>query len=461
MDILFKNGTVINADGRSNTDVAVSDGKIIKVEQNITPESGTQVIDCTNLLVLPGAIDAHVHFELPLKIGADNIPYQSADDFYTGTRAAACGGVTTIIDFVSPGADESLVAALYKRKAAADDKACIDYSLHMGLSQVNETVLREMQEVVNAGVSSFKVFMTYAQRLDDDAFFEVLKRSKELDALVMVHAEAHEELVSLRAQFLAEGKTDAWYHYLSRPEAVETKGVEKAIELAVKAGASLYIVHLACEGGMKAVERIQSALKAQGKKHMIYAETCPQYLHFSNEVYKRSDACNFICSPPIKGEKSRQALWEGIKDGSISTIATDHCPFNLAEKAAGADNFTNIPNGVMGTEVFYPYMLSHAVRGEITFERVVGLCCAKPAEIFKLKNKKGKIAEGLDADIIVYDPNREHIISRKNSHSVADYTIWEDVTLKGYPIQTYSRGVSIYKNGEFLGKPGQGKFLKR
>jgi len=461
MDTLFKNGTVINADGRCACDVAVSDGIITKVAQNIAPEKNTQVVDCTNLLVLPGAIDAHVHFELPLKIGNDDILYQSADDFYTGTRAAVCGGVTTIIDFVSPGADEGLIDALFKRKEVAAGKACIDYSFHMGLSQVNETVLREMQEVVNAGVSSFKVFMTYAQRLDDDAFFKVLKRSKELDALVMVHAEAHDELVSLRTQFIKQGKTDPWYHYLSRPEAVETKGVERAIELAVKAKASLYIVHLACEGGMQAVKNAQHSLQARHSSYNIYAETCPQYLHFSNEVYKRSDACNFICSPPIKGEKSREALWEGIKDGSISTIATDHCPFNLAEKTAGAHNFTNIPNGVMGTEVFYPYMLSHAVKGEITFERAVGLCCAKPAEIFRLSGKKGKIAERLDADIIVYDPNREYVISQKNSHSAADYTIWEGVTLKGYPIQTYSRGVPIYINGEFKGKPGQGKFLKR
>ena len=471
MNILLKNGTVINTDGRQKADVLITGEKIAKIEQNIKPEADTQVIDCTNLLVLPGAIDSHTHFEIPIYVGAENTPYQSADDFFTGTRAAACGAVTTIIDFVTPFSDESLMDALKKRKEAAKVKACIDYSLHMGLIKINDKTIAEMQDVVNAGVSSFKVFMTYAIRATDDEFQRALTRSRELDALIMVHAEAHEELETLRSQFIAQKKTDAWYHYLSRPEANETKAVKRAIELAVIAGAPLYIVHLACDGGMDAVE------KAQLDGHVIYAETCPQYLHFTSDVYKRPDARNFVCSPPIKGQESQDALWAAVKQGdrySVSfsrneteylspcfTVATDHCPFNSSDKDYGKDDFTMIPNGVMGVENLYPYMLSKANEGQISFERAVELCSANPARIFKLSPRKGAIEAGADADIVIYDPGKNFTISQKNMHSTIDYTIWEGTKLKGYPIKTYTRGNLIYNNGEFTGKPGHGRFYPR
>jgi len=439
MNILLKNGTVINAEGRQKADVLIKDGKIVSVGENcIHPQSDViagltrnlDIVDCTGKLILPGAIDAHTHFETPIYVGADNTKYESADDFYTGTNAAAHGGVTTVIDFVTPNKGESLMDALNKRREAAA-KACIDYKLHMCLTEINDIVLDEMQAVVDAGVSSFKVFMTYAIRLTDDELLRALKRCKELRAVMMVHAEAHEELEALRTEFIKQGKTDAWHHYLSRPEEVETKGVEKAIELAAIADTPLYIVHLASEGGLKAVE------KAKKAGQTVYAETCPQYLHFTSDVYKRSDAANFVCSPPIKGEKSREALWSGIKNGSIDTIATDHCPFTTAEKANGSNDFTKIPNGVMGTENFYPYMLSEASKGRINYERAVELCCLNPAKIFKLAPAKGAIIPGADADVVIYDPSKDFTISQENMHSNVDYTIWEGVTLKGYPIQTY------------------------
>jgi len=455
MNLLIKNGTVINADGRSNADVAVSDGIIISTGQNIKPETQTEVVDASGLLVLPGAIDVHTHFEL--NFGA----FSSADDFYTGTGAAACGGVTTIIDFVTPEKGENLTSAFEKRKTAADSKVCIDYSLHMGLSEVNDRIIEEMSNIVRLGVPSFKVFTTYAFRITDDEFTRTLTRAKELSALVLVHAEDHEELEANRARFIAEGKTDPWHHYLSRPEEVEAKAVKNAIRLAKNTGASIYIVHLACAEGLKAVEEVQ----AEG--YSIYAETCPQYLNFTCNVYKRPDGRNFVCSPPIKGEESQNALWESIErkqgDGSsasgINTLATDHCPFNTFEKDLGKDDFTKIPNGVMGVENLYPYILSEANKGRISFERAVELCTANPAKIFGL-DAKGTIAPGKDADIVLYDPKKNFKISQKNMHSKIDYTIWENTELKGYPVSTYSRGVPVYKNGEFLGKPGHGKFIR-
>jgi len=461
MNLLIKNGTVINAGGRCTTDVAIENGKVILISKNIDPgdhDPQCEIVDASGLFVLPGAIDVHTHFDLSFG------EFSSADGFYTGTRAAACGGVTTVMDFVTPEKNESLIEALEKRKKLADAKVCIDYGLHMGISELNGRVLDEMVEVKAAGVSSFKVFMTYAFRLADDEFGRTLSRAKEIDALVMVHAEDHDLLEANRAVFIAAGKTDAWHHYLSRPEAVEAKAVEKAIELAKETGAKLYIVHLACAEGLKAVE------KAQKEGYPIYAETCPQYLNFTYDVYKRPDGRNFVCSPPIKGRDSQNALWQACQgDGSpdtledftigINTIATDHCPFQSYDKDRGINDFTKIPNGVMGVENLYPYMLSEANKGNISFERVVELCSANPAKIFGLTPAKGSISPGSDADIVLYDPKKEFTVTLENMHSNLDYTIWEGTKLKGYPVKTYSRGNLIYSNGLFTGKPGRGRYI--
>jgi len=468
MSLLIKNGTVINAGGRCIADIVVNDGKIAKVKEIDDPEEHdlyTEVVDASGLLVLPGAIDVHTHFEL--SFGDRSIPggyFSSADDFYTGTRAAACGGVTTIMDFVTPEKNEHLLEAFEKRKKLAASKVCIDYGLHMGISEVNDHVLTEMAEVKAAGVCSFKVFMTYAFRLTDDEFKRTLNRAKEINALVMVHAEDHETLEANRAAFISAGKTDPWFHYLSRPEAVEAKAVRKAAELAKETGAELYIVHLACGEGLKAVEI------AQKEGLPIYAETCPQYLNFTNEVYKRPDARNFVCSPPMKGKDSQEVLWASVcqknrpsvisYNHGINTLATDHCPFQSYEKDRGINDFTEIPNGVMGVENLYPYMLSHANKGILSFERVVELCSANPAGIFGLAPTKGSIAPGADADIVLYDPTKVFTVTQQSMHSNIDYTIWEGTQLKGYPVRTYARGSLIYKDGEFLGKAGTGRFLR-
>jgi len=460
VDLLIKNGIVVNAEGRCAADVAVSDGKIIKVGQNILPGAMTEEVDASGLLVLPGAVDVHTHFELSF-----GDIFHTADDFYSGTRAAACGGVTTVIDFVTPENNESLIAAFNKRNYFAESKVCIDYGLHMGFSEVNDKLLDEMQEIVNTGVPSFKVFTTYAFKLNDDELKRVFMNAKKLNALVMVHAEDHEALEAAKAEFIKDGKTDAWHHYLSRPEAVEAKAVKKVIELAMETGVKLYIVHLACAEGLAAVEQ------AQAEGYPIYAETCPQYLNFTSDVFKRPDGRNFVCSPPMKGIESRDALWDsvtGCDRGTISptyfginTVATDHCPFRSTDKDRGKDDFTMIPNGVMGVENLYPYMLSEANRGRISFERAVELCSSNPAVIFGCSPAKGLIAQGADADILIYDPGKEFTVSQKNMHSDIDYTIWEGTKFKGYPVRTYSRGLLVYKDGEFTGKAGHGRFIRR
>jgi dihydropyrimidinase len=289
---------------------------------------------------------------------------------------------------------------------------------------------------------------------DDGVLAEALEKSKETGTLKEVHAENPYIIDRRIKKFLSEGKTSVWYHYESRPEFVEAEAVKRAIHLAKAMKAPLYIVHLACSEGLSEVT------KARDEGYEIYAETCPHYLEFTNEVYMRGDGRYYVCSPPVKGADSKAALWEGIIRGDISTVATDHCPFMSYEKDLGKDDFTKIPNGCMGVENLYPYMLSEANKGRISFEKAVEVCCANPARIFSCAPQKGSLSVDSDADIVVYDPNKEFVISKENMHSKVDYTIWEGMKLSGYPIMVLSRGRPVYKQGSFIGSPGWGKFVK-
>lgn len=447
MDLLIKNGTVINGSESFKADVAVANGKITQIGTFIEPADNTEVVDATGKLVLPGAIDAHTHLAMPF---GGTI---SSDDYFAGTRAAACGGTTTVFDFVLQDFGETMVDAVKRRDAMCAPVAAVDYSYHVAVKDVSGDLLDSIEDAVKFGVPSFKVFMVYDFGVTDGVFYKVLKKAKECGALIGVHAENNEMVKTLTAQYLSEGKTSAWYHYMSRPEFVEAEADIRAIQWAKALDAPLYIVHLANKEGVKAV----TAAKDEGYK--IYAETCPQYLEFTCDVYKREDGRNFVCSPPMKGEESRQALWEAIKRGDIDTIATDHCPFQSYEKDWGKDDFTKIPNGCAVIENMYPYMLSAATDGKITYEKAVEICSENPAKIFGCR-EKGSIAIGKDADIVIYNPKTEFTITNEKMHSDCDHTIWEGVKLKGYPEQTYSRGRLVYNKGEFVGESGWGKFVK-
>lgn len=300
----------------------------------------------------------------------------------------------------------------------------------------------------------FGIMMVYDFGVTDGVFYKVLEKAKSCGAMISVHAENKQLIDVLTERYLSEGKTSAWYHYMSRPEFVEGEADIRAIQLAKSLDSKLYIVHLANKEGVQAVER------ARNEGYQIYAETCPQYLEFTSEVYKRADGRNFVCSPPMKGEESRLALWEAIKKGLITTIATDHCPFQSYEKDWGKDDFTKIPNGCAGIENMYPYMLSAANEGKITFNKAVELCSYNPAKIFGC-DAKGAIEVGKDADIVIYDPTKDFTITNDKMHSDCDHTIWEGIKVKGYPGATYSRGKLVFKDGEFLGERGWGKFIKR
>lgn len=447
MDLIIKNGTIVSPTATFKADVCVDNGKIVA----ITADAGTnadKVADVSGKMVLPGAIDAHTHLAMPF---GGTI---SSDDYYAGTRAAACGGTTTVFDFILQDFGETMVDAIKRRDALCAPDAAVDYAFHVAVKDVSNGLIDTIEDAVNYGVSSFKVFMVYDFGVTDGVFYKVLEKAKSCGAMISVHAENKQLIDVLTERYLSEGKTSAWYHYMSRPEFVEGEADIRAIQLAKSLDSKLYIVHLANKEGVQAVER------ARNEGYQIYAETCPQYLEFTSEVYKRADGRNFVCSPPMKDEESRLALWEAINKGLITTIATDHCPFQSYEKDWGKDDFTKIPNGCAGIENMYPYMLSAANEGKITFNKAVELCSYNPAKIFGC-DAKGAIEVGKDADIVIYNPTKDFTITNDKMHSDCDHTIWEGIKVKGYPEATYSRGKLVFKDGEFLGERGWGKFIKR
>ena len=448
MDLLIKNGTLIHGGGSFQADLAVDAGRISAVGAGLPAAEAKKVVDASGLYVLPGAIDGHTHLAMPF---GGTI---SSDDYFAGTRAAACGGTTTVFDFVLQDFGENMVDAVKRRDALAAPQAAVDYAFHVAVKDVKGKLLDSMEEAVAYGVPTFKVFMVYDFGVSDGVFYQLLEKAQQIGARISVHAENREVCDMLTKRFLAEGKSSAWYHYLSRPEFVEAEADARAIAWAKSLHAPLYSVHLANKAGAELV----AAAKAAG--YEIYAETCPQYLEFTSEVYKRPDGRTFVCSPPMKGEASREALWNAIRSGDIDTIATDHCPFQSYEKDWGKDDFTKIPNGCAGVENMFPYMLSAANTGKISFEKAVQLCCENPARLFGCRDK-GSLVPGKDADIVLYDPKKDVTIHNCDMHSDCDHTIWEGVSLHGYPAATYSRGRLVYENGTFLGEPGYGKFVRR
>ena len=451
MELIIKNGTIISPTESYQADVTVMDGKIQAIGRNFD-ETGATVIDAKGKLILPGAIDAHTHLAMPF---GGTI---SADSYLSGTRAAACGGVTTVFDYPLQRKGMTILGLINQKKAVCEQEACVDYAFHCCITDLNGgEILDEMHEAVEEGITSFKCFLVYKKEgmmVDDGTFARILMRAKEIGATINVHAE-NADLIDLNIdKFKKQGKLSPWYHYLSRPEFVEAEADKRAIHWAKNLEAPLYIVHMADKEGLEA------AIDAKRDGFEIYVETCPQYLEFTCDVYKQENGRNFVCSPPIKGQESQDALWKAIKTGAIDTIATDHCPFQSYEKDWGKDDFTKIPNGCAGVENLYPYMLSAANEGKISFNKAVELCSTNPAKIFGC-TQKGSITVGKDADIVIYDTEKDFTVSVSNMNSDYDHTIWEGKQFHGYPIMTFLRGKLVYNNGEYVGKPGWGKFVKR
>ncbi|MEY8000824.1 dihydropyrimidinase [Clostridium sp. Mt-5] len=453
MSTLIKNGVIVTAEDIYKGDIYVEDEIITEIGLNI-PKKADVVIDAEGKYVIPGGIDIHTH--LNIHVGE----VTASDDFYTGTVAAACGGTTCIVDHMGFGPkDCDLMHQVKVYHGYADGKAVIDYGFHGVIQHIDDNRLEELKKlVIEEGIPSSKMYLTYDFRLSDYEALRLLKRQKELGGITAVHCENNDSIKYLKEYFIKQGKTQPIYHALSRPTEVEGEAVNRMINLAKIAGdAPLYIVHLSTEIGLEYIKM------ARDRGQMVYAETCPQYLFLTEDKLRQPDGLKYIFSPPLRKEKDSTALWSGIKDGYIQTVATDHCPFFYkGEKQFGKDSFADCPNGGPGIEERIPLMFSEGVvKGRISINKFVDICSTAPAKISGLYPKKGHIAVGSDADMVLIDANKEVTITKDILHENVDYTMYEGFKVKGYPVLTMVRGEIIARNGQFVGKKGYGKFIKR
>jgi dihydropyrimidinase len=384
--------------------------------------------------------------------------FASSDDFYTGTVAAACGGTTTVLDFVEPEPEQTLTEALADRRAEADSRVVIDYGLHMTLSRANDRTLAQIPDSIQAGASSFKLYMAYdGLRLDDGDLLRVLTALREHRGRTLVHAENHHAIAFLTALALAEGRTGPENHPLTRPDHMEAEAIHRLLALAHVTGTSLVVAHLSCVLGLEAVR----AARARGQR--VWIETCPQYLLLDEQEFRRPEfeGAKFVMAPPPRTETDRAALWAGLASREVDTVATDHCPFFFeSQKIRGRHDFSKIPGGAPGIETRLPLLYTHGVRtGRLAPERWVEVCCTAPARRFGLAPRKGTLAVGADADIVIFDPNRHATLSVDNLNQNVDYCPYEGWEVKGYPVTVLSRGEIIVDDGEFTGSPGRGCFL--
>jgi dihydropyrimidinase len=453
--VLIQNGTVVNADSTARADVLIEAGIIKEVRPGIPANSVQTVVDATGLLLLPGGIDAHTHLDMPF--GGTN----SADDFLTGTRAAAIGGTTTIVDFAIQARGTKMRTALDTWWKKAEGKACIDYGLHMIVTDLGDAGLEDMDDMVREGVASFKLFMAYPNLLmvDDATIFRAMRQTAKNGALICMHAENGSVIDVIVQQALAEGKTAPIYHALTRPTRAEAEAVHRAIALAEMAGVPVYIVHLSSEDALNQVR------EARDRGLPAFAETCPQYLLLSLEdvADKGWEGAKYVFTPPLREKRNQPKLWEGLRKDNLQVVSTDHCPFCFEDqKALGKDDFTKIPNGGPGIENRLQLLHHHGVGlGNLTLQRFVELVSTAPARIFGMYPKKGVLAAGSDADIALWDPTAAHTISATTHHMRVDYSMFEGFKVRGNARDVYSRGELIVSKGEFIGKPGRGQYLRR
>jgi dihydropyrimidinase len=454
LDIIIKNGTVVTSNDTYVADIGIKDEKIVLLDKELVANNA-EIIDASGKYVFPGGVDVHTHLDMPLSSGL-----VSKDDFKTGTVAAACGGTTTIIDFATQEKRQSLQDTVAVWHAKAKGKAVIDYGFHIAITDVNENVLQEIPEVIKQGYSSFKLYMTYDPlRVNEDDFMKVLLQTRDHGGLVCVHAENHFIIKYFLDKFKREGKTTPFYHPLSRPPLVEAEAVGRAIKLAALTDASLYVVHLTCK------QALDEVVRARENNLKIMAETCPQYLLLSDERYSEPDfnSAKYVISPPLRSKDNQEFLWQALAQNQLQVVSTDHCSFDFkGQKERGRDFFANIPGGIAGIETRIPLLYEYGVnKGKISLNRFVALTATNPAKIFGLYPRKGAIAVGSDADLVVFDPQLKQKITQSALHQNVDYTPYEGFEVTGYPVTTLSRGKVIVKGGQFVGKTGAGKFIAR
>lgn len=447
-DLVIKGGTVVTAVTTFPADIGINGDTIAAIGQNL---SGRQVLDATGKLVTPGAVDMHVHLQMPIG------KFTSTDSFYSGTRAAAFGGTTTIIDFVETQPDETMVEAIAARRALADPNVVIDYGLHMTIGPGDMAKLDQIPDAFAAGCTSFKLYMAYGLRLRDDELLRALTAVRNVSGIPVVHAENWDIITELIRQNLAAGRTSPHWHPRSRPALLEAEATGRVIDIATFVGVPLHIFHVSCG---ETVARIAQA-RRQGLP--VTGETCPQYLFLTWDAYDAPGVAGTlpVCSPPIRDSAAQTALWQALSQNELQIVTTDHCPFTTEEKATGLGNYSQIPGGVPSIEMRFAALYSHGVsQGWLSLPQWVAQCCTHPAKLMGLTNK-GEIAIGYDADLVIFDPDAARTLTPETLHETAGWTPYAGLTLQGWPQTTLIRGKIVVQDGQFVGEMGNGRFLHR
>jgi dihydropyrimidinase len=454
MNLLIRNGLVVNADKSAWADVLVCDGRIEQLAPGIDPEPyHAEVIDASGKLVIPGGVDPHVHFQLPTPAGP------SSDDFRSGSTAALMGGVTTFIDFVTPQRGQSLPRALELRLAEAE-ASLTDFSFHVSPVEVHDALEAEMLQCMQQGIRSFKVYMAYLETigLEQDALKKVLDILGRYGCMATVHAETGDVIAGLRDEYFNNGQAAPFFHALSRPPQTESDAVKKVLELAARAGCPVYLVHISAAASLLHIKAARDAGQP------VFAETCPQYLLLNDMAYDQEfeQAARFVISPPLRKKHDNDALWQALTSRLIQSTGTDHCPFSMQQKRLGRDDFRRIPNGAGGVEHRMALLYTYGVlENRLSLGRWVDLVSTGPARIFGLYPRKGCITPGADADLVVWDPEKETVISAKTHYQQTDINIFEGIKTKGGPEYVISKGRIAVQNGKLMAANLKGNFLRQ
>ncbi|MDP9363012.1 MAG: dihydropyrimidinase [Chloroflexota bacterium] len=453
MDLIVKNGTVVTASDTFRADVGIKDGKVAQFGQ-LDAGDGTRLVDADGCYVLPGGVDVHTHLDSP------SFGTVTADDFRSGTIAAACGGTTSIVDFCMQAPGQSLADALAEWHAKAEGRAAIDYGFHSVIVDLTESVFDELATLPATGVTSFKLFMAYKYMamIDDLTLIRALEQAKQAGALVMVHAENGDAAYYLQKKFVAEGKTAPKYHAPTRPPRVEAEATARAIAMAEIVGAPLYVVHLSCN------EALEEVIRGRQRGVDVRAETCTQYLYVTEEDLDRPnfEGAKYVFTPPARQKHQHGVLWRALANGELEAVSSDHAPWNFkGQKDMGRDDFSKIPNGAPGIEERVTMVYQGVNDGRLTLNRFVDLVATSPARIFGIYPRKGTVAIGSDADLVVWDPRAELTLTQSALHHAVDYTLYEGQSVRGMPRTVLLRGEVIVENREYVGQPGSGRFLHR
>ena len=453
--VFSKGGKIVNSKESFDADILIEDEKISKIFKNgevAKLDEGTKIVDASGKLIFPGFIDAHTHFDLHV---AGTV---TCDNFYSGTRAAISGGTTTIIDFGTQYKGETLNEGMDNWLKKAEDGVFCDYGIHMSISDWNEEAKRQCQDMMDRGVTTFKIYLTYDILLHDNEAFEVLQRLKEVGAITGVHCENAGLIFALQQEFVEAGLQDkVSSHYKTRPAAAEAEAINRILHLAEVAGSDIIDVHLTCKEGLDEIR----AARERGQK--VYAETCPQYLTMTNSLYELPgfEGAKYVIAPPLREQADIDELWKAIADGEIQTVATDHCSFTSEQKKLGMEDFRKIPGGMPGVETRGIVMYSEGVAaGRISAEKMCEVLCENPAKLYGLYDRKGFIEEGFDADIVILDPKAQTKITATTQVSKCDYAPLEGKVLSGHIDKVFLRGSEIVDNAKIKDTP-EGKFLAR